>query len=518
VRFFDGECLGAVLVSPICILNTQPVANISPLFERIVVENNYTFTSGGAVAINGLNNSSTVILTPKFIECVFDSNEARQDGGAINIKGHASPTFEKCTVTNNKVGVGYAFSSFGGAVNITTNGVNIANYSHSKFFNCLFLNNTGATGGGWVNVNVPNISTADADFVNCTVVGHRSQLAGLVNLGSGANIKLSNCIFWDNDAPGYSRLISAIGNSAISMEYCLIEASSCVDPAIRIFPGATFNCLGGNIFNQNPQFVNPAAGNYRLSLTSPAINAGSNALVLPSMTTDLAGNVRIDNGTVDMGCYENFPGMMRPAVTITSTSPTYFDGFSQAVMLESQAYGGYPPYTYAWSTGETTKDISVTPSQSTTYQLVVTDSIGDTAMASFTLVYEDVRCTRKNGEPGIRICNNGGATLCVSLGTATQMVNNGAASLGACGSLKQAYGSSLEQIVVYPNPAKEYLYIQSEDVEFAHGEVFDQLGRVVMKTESNASQVFIGQLPSGVYSLQLHLASGESRVLRFVKE
>ena len=46
------------------------------------------------------------------------------------------------------------------------------------------------------------------------------------------------------------------------------------------------------------------AGDYRLVSSSPCIDAGDNLAVLPSVITDIAGNPRIINGTIDMGAYE----------------------------------------------------------------------------------------------------------------------------------------------------------------------------------------------------------------------
>jgi hypothetical protein len=57
----------------------------------------------------------------------------------------------------------------------------------------------------------------------------------------------------------------------------------------------------GNITN-NPAFVAPLNGNFRLQTNSPCINAGNN--LFASGPTDLDGNPRIVSATVDMGAYE----------------------------------------------------------------------------------------------------------------------------------------------------------------------------------------------------------------------
>ena len=58
----------------------------------------------------------------------------------------------------------------------------------------------------------------------------------------------------------------------------------------------------GNTTNA-PLFVNASAGNYRLSVGSPCIDKGTNVAWMLG-ATDLDGNARIVNGTVDMGAYE----------------------------------------------------------------------------------------------------------------------------------------------------------------------------------------------------------------------
>lgn len=55
----------------------------------------------------------------------------------------------------------------------------------------------------------------------------------------------------------------------------------------------------------SPQFMNPAAGDFRLGAGSPAIDAGDPATsTIEAGSLDLAGNPRIAKGRVDLGAFE----------------------------------------------------------------------------------------------------------------------------------------------------------------------------------------------------------------------
>ncbi|HPF63526.1 MAG: T9SS type A sorting domain-containing protein [Lentimicrobium sp.] len=56
-----------------------------------------------------------------------------------------------------------------------------------------------------------------------------------------------------------------------------------------------------------------------------------------------------------------------------------------SVTLKVKVSGGFPPYVYQWSTGEQTDSIRVSPSESTTYWVLVTDSQQQTATGNIEL-------------------------------------------------------------------------------------------------------------------------------------
>jgi hypothetical protein len=61
---------------------------------------------------------------------------------------------------------------------------------------------------------------------------------------------------------------------------------------------------GGTSFDADPQFVDPASGDYHLAATSPCINAGDPADFAQFGVTDLDGDLRVLYGRIDIGADE----------------------------------------------------------------------------------------------------------------------------------------------------------------------------------------------------------------------
>jgi len=101
-------------------------------------------------------------------------------------------------------------------------------------------------------------------------------------------------------------------------------------------------CGPNNLFNLDPQFRDTANHDYSLLPCSPLINAGSNAAAM-GILTDIAGNPRIQGGTVDIGAYES------PAFALAAepqVQPACV-GSSNGSIAITPVFG-CEPYTYDW--------------------------------------------------------------------------------------------------------------------------------------------------------------------------
>lgn len=213
--------------------------------------------------------------------CIFSGNSAGLRGaGVYNKLGSVS----NCLFSGNS-------APFGGGLFLD---------SSDKVSNCAFIDNSGTIGGGAFNVGgtivncnfIRNFAQSDGGGINstfgtianCTIVNNSSsyQIGGLENFSS----TVVNCIIYGNKAPSFPNIT---GLSTYLFRN-LVEGLP-----------STPN-INGN-FGADPNFVNPAAGDYRLQWPSPAIDKGNNAAVA-GFTTDLAENARISRGTVDLGAYE----------------------------------------------------------------------------------------------------------------------------------------------------------------------------------------------------------------------
>lgn len=98
----------------------------------------------------------------------------------------------------------------------------------------------------------------------------------------------------------------------------------------------------------------------------------------------------------------------------------------QCATLIADANHGEPPFTFEWSNGQTGSQITVCPTQTTTYTVTMTDAAGCIASRSVTVTVIDACC--KDGK--VLLCHNG-HTICVAPEAVEAHLAHGA-TLGGC--------------------------------------------------------------------------------------
>jgi hypothetical protein len=241
---YGGGCYGSIALNSLLATNLA-ISDGGGGFDSAMADclllRNMSGDSGGGAYWGSLSN------------CVLNGNTANYYGG-----GAMGSTLQNCTVTNNSAGDG------GGL-------------SYSSSYNCLIAYNWATDNGGGAYAG---------SLYNCTLVSNSATNFGGGGYGFDSFHIHANCILYNSII--YSNL------ARLSPDCQCTQYDSCISAADQGF--------GANNINDPPQFVNAAAGDFRLSPASPCINAGNS--VWAQGVTDLDGNPRIANDAVDMGAYE----------------------------------------------------------------------------------------------------------------------------------------------------------------------------------------------------------------------
>ncbi len=137
-------------------------------------------------------------------------------------------------------------------------------------------------------------------IINCVIANNKTAGTGggIGNYGTYSSYtKAYNTIIWGNTRNGIS---NQIGGTATSLSYCGVEGG---------YSGTgNYNLSTDNDAVTGPNFYNSDAGDWRLRITSPLLNIGSNTYTSSpvSVSTDILGNPRIIESIVDLGPYEHF--------------------------------------------------------------------------------------------------------------------------------------------------------------------------------------------------------------------
>jgi hypothetical protein len=241
--------------------------------------------------------------SPSLIHVTFTANQVYEDGGGMYNNEYSSPSLVDVTFFANTA------SLYGGG---------LANQNSSPgLVNVNFIANQATNYGGGIYNYFSNPS-----LVNVTMVANRSNYDGgaIYNYGNGGNPSVYNSLLWGNEAMANPQIYNDPDN-AIVLSFSDVQG------------GCPENSICDHLINADPLFVHlpsPGAdgawytvdddlGDLRLQLGSPAIDAGSNAL-LPAdvldldhdgdtseaLPYDMGGLPRLTGSAVDLGAYETY--------------------------------------------------------------------------------------------------------------------------------------------------------------------------------------------------------------------
>jgi parallel beta-helix repeat protein len=244
-----------------------------------------------------------------FANCIVLNNT--QCGFYLN---GSSPTIINCTISNN-----------GDGVQSYTSGVYGTNAATPQIRNSLIANNSGRDGGG------VSVSSA-VELLNCTIVNNKATSSSLSSWGgiyTSSSSIVRNCIVAGNiNYLGQIQPFTTASDShRPAATYCVIDEAYSY--------GGTGNRIGSPLFKNPttlagrtsvPGTADGLPADFSLQVASLGVNHGYNAYAT-ALLTDIAGQPRIHDVNVDVGCYEYIPGFVNgfaatimPAVRIECDS------------------------------------------------------------------------------------------------------------------------------------------------------------------------------------------------------
>jgi hypothetical protein len=331
-------------------------------------------TGGSGIGIHILGNNGT---PPEIVGNDISDNTSIGStfGGGIGLNGAGAVLIQGNVIARNITAGAYG-CGWGG-------GIWSANFGQATIVGNLIVGNVACFGGGanWGG------TTGTTTWVNNTIAGNSALYQpALVVVGFSFN-RL------------YNNILSAASGPAFYCDFAPAQGQVLVNNDVFSDGAAPYggNCadqtgLNGNI-SSDPRFIDPDHGDYRLTMTSPAIDAGFDAApLLPAV--DLSGSARVVDGNgdgsahVDLGAFEYHNHA--PAVSAGDDQTVALSGGCTADVTLN-ATGSDPDgdaLTYVWTSalGTQTGQTLSLALPAGTYRFTVTANDGNGGLASDTVV------------------------------------------------------------------------------------------------------------------------------------
>jgi len=293
----------------------------SPILKNSIISKNAAYDSGGGI-------HCYLYSSPTLINNTISENTASYGGGIYCWKS-SSPIISHNTISENSAAATH--NGMGGGIYCNdnseptiTNNYILNNTASGIWMNCgagifygdvssliitnntiwrnKILNGSEGYGGGicfWETASYIKIinNTIVENSVN-SKIGH----GGGICFNYDATSIINNSIIRDNKAPhqGPEMWVGGVVSSpsTVDISHSLLDLGQ---PKIYITNVSTLN-VGAGMINTDPLFVDPAIGDLHLTYQSQCKDRGYNSVV--TELTDIEGDPRIANGSVDIGADE----------------------------------------------------------------------------------------------------------------------------------------------------------------------------------------------------------------------
>ncbi len=216
------------------------------------------------------------------LEYLKITHNSAVSGAGIFCDEYAAPVIKNSVISNN------TSKNRGG-------GIYSRNYSHPILKNLEITNNSAYSGGGIY------CDTSELSLTYITISDNSAVQGNGIFIQSTSVLSLRNTIIWNNEILLDDEEYMQKPNNLIIFHSDIQGGQNGIMNSHK----AIINWSAGNI-DANPLFVNPEAGDYRLSDPSPCIETG---MMLPDEmdNTDIYGSPRPTpaGSDPDMGAYEN---------------------------------------------------------------------------------------------------------------------------------------------------------------------------------------------------------------------
>jgi predicted outer membrane repeat protein len=477
-------------------------------FENCSFAENSATLEGGALAI---------LIDGTVKNCTFVGNYSGKYGGAIYVEGSQGEIIN-CVVENNST------DNYGGGIYFRNAGGSIVNTT--------IIENTALKSGGGIYVYNGTVA-----INGCTIAKNKaSNYGGGMNIFQEASVTAVNSVFWGNECPANTPdqvYYSTATNCSFAATYAALQGGYNGIGNINLSADNT-GSVAGEFY---PVFTNVGIYDYSLNEGSACINTGTNSAV--KYSTDLLGNPRIVDTIVDLGAYEYQSGVITYILTavagehgtVSPDTAFVYSGNTQDFIVSPDS-----SYTFvAEYNNIEVNDAKITDNADGTYTITIS-GVDNNGLLEVTFITKKYTLTGIAGPggsvtPESAIVNHGDTLTFVVepdnhylpatatyngidvindlVQTNTGYVYN-ANAITEDGILKITFSTNNgivitnnELMQIYPNPVKDILYLQMDEVNKPYSLIVTDLtGRNVLTIKNvSVTQLNVLGLSPGSYIL-----------------